>query len=77
MPDTATLLAVTRLTAATDGQGPGDTLRIVLAVSMVGAVFLAWFLLRGYRDNGSGEGPEEPGKGPGNHNERVAEKRND
>ncbi|MFE7125784.1 hypothetical protein [Streptomyces sp. NPDC057617] len=66
MPDTATLLAATRLAAATDGQGPGDTLRIVLAVSMVGAVFFAWFLLRGYRDDGSGNGPEEPGKGPEN-----------
>ncbi|WP_169922601.1 hypothetical protein [Streptomyces lushanensis] len=46
MPDTVTLLA-----AAADQQGPGDTLRIVLAASMVGAVLLAWFLLRGYRDN--------------------------
>ncbi|MGW6744372.1 hypothetical protein ACWGDX_27195 [Streptomyces sp. NPDC055025] len=46
MPDTVILLA-----AATDQQGPGDTLRIVLGASMVGAVLLAWFLLRGYRDN--------------------------
>ncbi|MEU0277821.1 hypothetical protein ACIOGX_07080 [Streptomyces sp. NPDC088147] len=46
MPDTFTLLA-----AASAQQGPGDTLRIVLVVSMVGVVLLAWFLLRGYRDN--------------------------
>ncbi|MCL7377330.1 hypothetical protein [Streptomyces sp. 35G-GA-8] len=46
MPEIVTLLA-----AAPDQQGPGDTLRIVLVVSLVGAVLLAWFLLRGYRDN--------------------------
>ncbi|MEV7868942.1 hypothetical protein AB0P17_23255 [Streptomyces sp. NPDC088124] len=46
MPETATLLA-----AASDQQGPGNTLRIVLVVSLVGAALLAWFLLRGYRDN--------------------------
>ncbi|MEU3185640.1 hypothetical protein ABZ707_15765 [Streptomyces sp. NPDC006923] len=43
--------AVTLLAAASDQQGPGDTLRIVLLVSIVGAALLAWFLLRGYRDN--------------------------
>ncbi|MFJ4921892.1 hypothetical protein [Streptomyces sp. NPDC088725] len=47
MPESATWLAA----AASDQQGPGATLRIVLIVSMVGAVFLAWFLLRGYSDN--------------------------
>ncbi|WP_037803232.1 hypothetical protein [Streptomyces sp. NRRL F-5135] len=46
MPETATLLA-----AASAQQGPGDTIRIVLVVSLVGAALLAWFLLRGYRDN--------------------------
>ncbi|MDN3294685.1 hypothetical protein QWM81_11585 [Streptomyces ficellus] len=44
VPDTATLLA-----AASEQQGPGATLRIVLVVSIVGAAALAWFLLRGYR----------------------------
>ena len=44
MPDTAALLA-----AASEQQGPGNTLRIVLIVSIVGAALLAWFLLRGYR----------------------------
>ncbi|WP_328538782.1 hypothetical protein [Streptomyces sp. NBC_00344] len=46
MPDTTTLLA-----AATDQQGPGDTLRVLLVVLIVGAVLLGWFLLRGYRNN--------------------------
>ncbi|WP_411079004.1 hypothetical protein [Streptomyces sp. cmx-18-6] len=46
MPHTAVLLA-----AVTKEQGPGDTLRIVLLVSIVGAVLLAWFLLRGYRND--------------------------
>ncbi|NUL02087.1 hypothetical protein HRW07_02255 [Streptomyces lunaelactis] len=32
--------------------GPGNTLRILLIVSIVGAALLAWFLLRGYRENG-------------------------
>ncbi|MDX2297743.1 MULTISPECIES: hypothetical protein [Streptomyces] len=52
MPDTAG--ATTALTgiAAAAQQGPGDTLRIVLLVSMVGGALLAWFLLRGY---GAGE----------------------
>ncbi|MFF3968634.1 hypothetical protein ACFYZ6_02280 [Streptomyces rubiginosohelvolus] len=46
MPPTAVLLA-----AASQEQGPGDTLRIVLLVSILGAVLLAWFLLRGYRND--------------------------
>ncbi|MCS0638129.1 hypothetical protein NX801_21220 [Streptomyces sp. LP05-1] len=45
MPDTAMLLA-----AASGQQGPGNVLRIVLVVSVVGAALLAWFLLRGYRN---------------------------
>ncbi|MFI6942736.1 hypothetical protein ACIBI4_25980 [Streptomyces sp. NPDC050418] len=45
MDPATTLLAVTH---AAD-QGPGNTVRIVLAGSLVGAVLLAWFLLRGYR----------------------------
>ncbi|WP_199566139.1 hypothetical protein [Streptomyces corynorhini] len=46
MPEIVTLLA-----AASDQQGPGRTVPIVLVVCLVGAAFLAWFLLRGYRDN--------------------------
>ncbi|MEI7031277.1 hypothetical protein [Streptomyces pratensis] len=43
MPHTAVPLA-----AVSQEQGPGDTLRIGLVVSILGAVLLAWFLLRGY-----------------------------
>lgn len=46
MPHTVALLA-----AASGGQGPGNTLRIVLLASLVGAALLAWFLLRGYRND--------------------------
>ncbi|GGY83895.1 hypothetical protein [Streptomyces nitrosporeus] len=46
MPYTAALLA-----AVSEEQGPGSTLRIVLVVSIVGAALLAWFLLRGYRND--------------------------
>jgi hypothetical protein len=46
MPDTTSLLA-----AATNQQGAGDTLRVLLVVLIVGAVLLGWFLLRGYRGN--------------------------
>lgn len=46
MPQTVALLA-----AASEDQGPGDTLRIVLLVSLLGAALLAWFLLRGYRND--------------------------
>ncbi|MFF8911816.1 hypothetical protein ACF08M_00435 [Streptomyces sp. NPDC015032] len=45
MPHTVALLA-----AASEDQGPGNTLRVVLLVSLVGAVLLGWFLLRGYRN---------------------------
>ncbi|MFI6682287.1 hypothetical protein [Streptomyces sp. NPDC050485] len=47
MPDVVTALA-----AASDQQGPGSLLRIVLLGSMAGAALLAWLLLRGYRSNG-------------------------
>ncbi|WP_326697443.1 hypothetical protein OG909_08940 [Streptomyces sp. NBC_01754] len=50
MPHTAALLA-----AASDDQGPGDTLRVVLLVSLLGAGLLAWFLLRGYRNDDSND----------------------
>ncbi|WP_369149628.1 hypothetical protein [Streptomyces sp. R44] len=55
MPDTADAAAELLATAAQ--QGPGDTLRIVLLVSMVGCALAAWFLLRGYRrDDTDGDG---------------------
>ncbi|WP_329211157.1 hypothetical protein OG257_25705 [Streptomyces sp. NBC_00683] len=46
MPYTVAVLA-----AASEDQGPGSTLRVVLLVSLVGAALLAWFLLRGYRND--------------------------
>ncbi|WP_168712508.1 hypothetical protein [Streptomyces sp. A1277] len=46
MPHTVALLA-----AASEEQGPGNTIRIVLIVSLLGAALLAWFLLRGYRND--------------------------
>ncbi|MET9953898.1 hypothetical protein ABZ135_20415 [Streptomyces sp. NPDC006339] len=60
MTDTATA-AVTPLLAATGAQGPGDTLRIVLLASIVGAALLAWFLLRGYRDGAGDDAQGAPG----------------
>lgn len=53
MPDTVD--TATALLAAAAQQGPGDTLRIVLLVSIVGGALLAWFLLRGYRTDDSGD----------------------
>ncbi|MFD9796509.1 hypothetical protein ACFWXK_36770 [Streptomyces sp. NPDC059070] len=50
MPDAVTLLA-----AASDQQGPGNVLRILLLVSILGAGGLAWLLLRGYRSNEGGD----------------------
>jgi hypothetical protein len=36
------------LAVASDSAGPGWLLRTVILVSVLGAAFLAWFLLRGY-----------------------------
>ncbi|MFI5629039.1 hypothetical protein ACIA8E_06595 [Streptomyces sp. NPDC051664] len=46
MPHTVALLA-----AGSEDQGPGNTLRIVLLAALIGAALLAWFLLRGYRND--------------------------
>ncbi|WP_406505300.1 hypothetical protein [Streptomyces sp. NBC_01602] len=46
MPHTVALLATT-----SEDQGPGNTLRIVLLAALIGAALLAWFLLRGYRND--------------------------
>ncbi|MFI6639754.1 hypothetical protein [Streptomyces sp. NPDC050504] len=59
MPDTTTLLSAAAGPAA-DQQGPGDTLRIVLLASLVGAALLAWFLLRGYRNGDDHSGDNDP-----------------
>ncbi|MFB7826477.1 hypothetical protein [Streptomyces hydrogenans] len=61
MPDTAAATAALTGIAAAAQEGPGDTLRIVLLVSMVGGALLAWFLLRGYR---SGESDDQPADTP-------------
>ncbi|MFF6881900.1 hypothetical protein ACFY9F_01795 [Streptomyces sp. NPDC012421] len=50
MPD---IDAATAALAAAAQQGPGDTLRIALLISMVGGALLAWFLLRGYGSGGT------------------------
>lgn len=43
---------LTEAANAADKQGPGNLLRVVLIVMIIGAVLGAWFLLRGYkRDN--------------------------
>jgi hypothetical protein len=35
-------------TASDTQQGPGTLLRVVIVIAVLGAAFLAWFLLRGY-----------------------------
>ncbi|MFB8404763.1 hypothetical protein [Streptomyces sp. NPDC055912] len=76
MPDTVDTAAA--LLAAAAQEGPGDTLRIVLLVSIVGGALLAWFLLRGYRtddsgDAGTGDGSAGgTGDGPGGNTDRDA-----
>ncbi|MEU5026441.1 hypothetical protein [Streptomyces milbemycinicus] len=50
MPDMTGLTEVLAATTKHDG-GPGALLRIVLVVGIVGAVLLAWFLLRGYKQD--------------------------
>ncbi|MFJ9826145.1 hypothetical protein ACIRSU_17485 [Streptomyces sp. NPDC101160] len=61
MTDTATT-AVASLLAAASTQGLGDTLRIVLLVSMVGGALLVWFLVRGYGKGAEdSEAPEASG----------------
>ncbi|RSS46638.1 hypothetical protein [Streptomyces sp. WAC08241] len=62
MPDTAATAAA--VLAAPAGQGLGDTLRIVLLVSLVGGVLLAWFLLRGYRTDDT-DGTDDTGRTDG------------
>jgi hypothetical protein len=36
-------------TSAAQHQGPGNLLRVVLIVMVLGCVLTAWFLLRGYK----------------------------
>lgn len=39
-----------QLAAISNGTGPGMFLRVIVIVSVLGAVGMAFFLLRGYRD---------------------------
>lgn len=38
------------LLAVSPGGGPGTLLKWVIVIAILGVVFLAWFLLRGYSD---------------------------
>ncbi|MFC7264775.1 hypothetical protein [Streptomyces lutosisoli] len=40
---------LTEAASAADKQGPGNLLRVVLIVMIVGVALAAWFLLRGYK----------------------------
>jgi len=40
---------LTEAAAAADKQWPGNLLRVVLVVMVIGVVLAAWFLLRGYK----------------------------
>ncbi|MDG4858402.1 hypothetical protein P8605_09595 [Streptomyces sp. T-3] len=58
MEHPSTVLLAAAAEAAKE-QGPGNVLRIVLIVSVVGGALLAWFLLRGYRtDSDADDGRE-------------------
>ncbi|GGV49398.1 hypothetical protein [Streptomyces spectabilis] len=41
--------ALTLAAHAADKQGPGNLLRVVLIVMVIGCVLVGWLLLRGYR----------------------------
>ncbi len=51
---------LTEAAKAAERQGPGNLLRVVLIVMVVGCVLVGWFLLRGYR-----RGDEEDQRGGG------------
>ncbi|MFF7811021.1 hypothetical protein ACFZCF_03735 [Streptomyces sp. NPDC007945] len=69
MPDIAEATAALTGIAAAAQQGAGDTLRVVLLVSMVGGALLAWFLLRGY---GRGRADDDPSERSGDTSARGA-----
>ncbi|WP_030373699.1 hypothetical protein [Streptomyces rimosus] len=57
MPNTSVLLSAAAETSKNDG--PGWVLRTVLIVGILGAVFLAWVLLRNYgKDDRDGNGDD-------------------
>lgn len=63
---------LTEAAKAAEQQGPGNLLRIVLIVMVVGCVLVGWFLLRGYRQ-GADSGARTAEKGA----ERTPEERNE
>ncbi|WP_030564018.1 hypothetical protein, partial [Streptomyces aureocirculatus] len=66
--------ALTLAAHAAGKQGPGNLLRVVLIVMVVGCVLVAWLLLRGYRQGserqGSG-GKDAPSAGGGSRDAAV------
>ncbi|MFH8564055.1 hypothetical protein [Streptomyces sp. NPDC017988] len=54
---------LTEAAKAAERQGPGNLLRVVLIVMVVGCVLVGWFLLRGYRRDGD----EDQRGGAGDH----------
>ncbi|MEW2389883.1 hypothetical protein AB0933_16190 [Streptomyces venezuelae] len=52
---------LTEAAKAAEQQGPGNLLRIVLIVMVVGCVLVGWFLLRGYRQ-GADKASERAGE---------------
>ncbi|MET8688119.1 hypothetical protein ABZV77_28315 [Streptomyces sp. NPDC004732] len=62
---------LTEAAKAAQQQGPGNLLRIVLIVMVVGCVLVGWFLLRGYRQ-GSGTGAGT-GTGPGTGSDKSTD----
>ncbi|MFH8288504.1 hypothetical protein [Streptomyces sp. NPDC018059] len=55
---------LTEAAKAAERQGPGNLLRVVLIVMVVGCVLVGWFLLRGYRRDGD---EDQRGGGAGGH----------
>ena len=49
MHDTSAQLPAALL-AVSGGGGPGTLLKWVIVIAVLGTAFLAWFLLRGYKD---------------------------
>ncbi|MCF3124935.1 hypothetical protein IPZ68_35345 [Streptomyces arenae] len=52
---------LTEAAKAAEQQGPGNLLRIVLIVMVVGCVLVGWFLLRGYRQGSDGGARRDAG----------------
>ncbi|MEU5777374.1 hypothetical protein ABZ819_29240 [Streptomyces venezuelae] len=60
---------LTEAAKAAERQGPGNLLRIVLIVMVVGCVLVGWFLLRGYR-----QGADKASEGAGENASEDADK---